>query len=115
MTFKLGLGVALVALAIGAGEGLVTARIAEAGALDSIRKSPAQRIGSVSRQSRPQRLDREPVQQQEPRPVARISGPSYKTYQPDRLVAVDFAAITVSDDTGTTESYRLSRRDARPS
>ncbi len=104
MTFKLGLGVALVALAIGAGDGLVAPRIAEAGALDSIHKTAKQRIRAVARENRVERRDSAQVsQQQEPRPVARVSGPSYKTYQPDRLVAVDFAAITDPVVTGSTE------------
>jgi L,D-transpeptidase YcbB len=110
MTSKFGLSVALVALAIGAGDALVAPPTAEAGALDSIHKSPTQRIRAVARENRLERRDREPVQQQQQaRPVARISGPTYKSYQPDRLVGVDFAAITDSVVTGSTETSAFPR------
>jgi murein L,D-transpeptidase YcbB/YkuD len=35
----------------------------------------------------------EPVQQPAPRPAARISGPTYRAYQPDALVKVDFTPV----------------------
>jgi len=102
MNFKFGLSVAFVALAIGAGDSLFTPRFAEAGALDSIHKTPKQRIRAVARENRMERREREPVEKAA-RPVARVSGPSYKTYQPDRLVNVDFASITDPVVTGSTD------------
>lgn len=103
MAFKHGLCVALVALIAGAGESYVVPQAAQAGALDSIRKTPLQRIRVHNRDNKREVVREKPVNEGASRPVARVSGPRYKTYQPDRLVAVNFAAISDPVVTGSTD------------
>ncbi|MAY63954.1 MAG: peptidoglycan-binding protein [Rhizobiales bacterium] len=103
MAFKHGLCVALVALIAGAGESYVAPQAAQAGALDSIRKTPLQRIRAHNRTEKREVVRQKPVKEGTSRPVARVSGPTYKTYQPDRLVSVIFSAISDPVVTGSTE------------
>ena len=85
MKIKMRAGVALIAIAV-TFTGVVSspAPVKAQGLLDALFKSPAQR--------KREQAARERAQQETaaPKPVARISGPSYRTYKPDNLVRVDF-------------------------
>ena len=115
MALKHGLCVALIALMAGAGESYIAPQFAQAGALDNQNSAAVKRIrnlGNNSSDSRrgfgfgrkreERRSASAPAPQASSKPVARISGPTYKTYQPDRLVAVNFGAISDPVVTGAT-------------
>jgi len=92
MNFKSRAGVALIAITIGFTGVIAPTPPAQAqGLLDLLFKAPAQRKREkISRQRARQDAV---VVAQPPKPVARISGPSYRTYKPDTLVKVNFAEI----------------------
>ena len=68
------------------------------GLLDALFKSPAQR---ETRKTGPATGKQEAViAPQPPKPVAKISGPTYRTYKPDALVKVDFSSLSDPITTG---------------
>jgi len=72
------------------------------GLLDALFKSPAQR--------KREKIARSQAKQETvaPKPVARISGPSYRRYKPDTLVQVDFDKIADPVVTGGIDDMGLS-------
>jgi L,D-transpeptidase YcbB len=88
MSFKMRAGVALIAIAVSfTGVVATTPPVQAQGLLDALFKNPAQR-------KREQAARQQALQAVEaPKPVARISGPTYRTYKPDTLVQVDFGKI----------------------
>lgn len=103
-----GLGAAAIALMVGMSAVPATSISARAGALDSIFKSPLQRIREhQARQEARQERQRDrawPMPPADPEPIRRISGPSYKTYVPDRLVRIDFNEIVDPVVTASTRN-----------
>jgi len=103
MSIKMRAGVALIAIAVTfTGVVAATPPVQAQGLLDALFKSPAQR--------QREQMARERAQQQAvaPKPVARISGPSYRTYKPDTLVKVDFGKIADPVITGGIDDMALS-------
>ncbi|OCW57935.1 L,D-transpeptidase family protein [Hoeflea olei] len=102
MTIKMRAGVAAIAIAV-TFTGVVAAPppVQAQGLLDVLFKSPAQRQREkLAREQARQ----EAVQAAEPvKPVKRISGPSYRTYKPDTLVAVDFSKLSDPITTGAVD------------
>lgn len=96
-------GVALIAIAVTfTGVVAATPPVQAQGLLDALFKSPAQR--------KREQLARERAQQEAaaPKPVTRISGPTYRTYKPDTLVKVDFGKVADPVVTGGINDMALS-------
>ena len=80
------------------------------GLLDALFKSPAQRQREqLARQkAREQARQKAEAAANPPKPVARISGPTYRTYKPDTLVNVDFSKLSDPVTTGAVGDIGLS-------
>ncbi|TDH36357.1 peptidoglycan-binding protein [Pseudohoeflea suaedae] len=99
----------------GAGEAYIAPQFAQAGgALDNPNNAAVKRIRNLGnnsgdrrnvfgfRRTRPEQRSASAPAERKSTPVAPISGPTYKTYRPDRLVAVKFGAISDPLVTGAT-------------
>ena len=103
MNIKMRAGVALIAIAVTfTGMVAATPPVQAQGLLEALFKNPAQR--KREQQAREQALQVPDA----PKPVARISGPSYRTYKPDTLVNVDFSKIADPVVTGGIADMGLS-------
>ncbi|MEM5472419.1 L,D-transpeptidase family protein [Hoeflea sp. AS60] len=104
MSIKIRAGVALIAIAVSfSGVVATTPPVHAQGLLDALFKSPAQR----KREKVAREQARQEVQAPVAKPVARISGPSYRTYKPDTLVSVDFGKIADPVVTGGIDDMGL--------
>ncbi|WP_290998254.1 L,D-transpeptidase family protein [Hoeflea sp.] len=99
MNIKMRAGVAMIAIAV-TFTGVVAAPppVQAQGLLDALFKSPAQR--ERERMARQQARQETVTAAQPPKPVAKISGPTYRTYKPDTLVRVDFSKLSDPITTG---------------
>lgn len=70
--------------------------------------------GPIKQRQKPQGEFPPPPKKKAPsQPIARIAAPSYNTYKADKLVRVDFAALTVPQTTGATEKVAFEPTDSR--
>lgn len=106
MTFRKSAGAAVIAAAVGLTGVVVPAPPAHAqGLLEALFKSPAQRKREKLARERARQAAAQPVKKAKP---VRISGPSYKTYKPDRYVSVAFDKIADPVVTGAIGDTALS-------
>lgn len=99
-------GAALIAAAVGLTGVVVPAPPAHAqGLLEALFKSPAQRKREKLARERARQAAAQPTKKAKP---VRISGPSYRTYKPDRYVSVAFGKIADPVVTGAIGDIALS-------
>ncbi|WP_052161725.1 L,D-transpeptidase family protein [Hoeflea sp. BAL378] len=106
MNIKMRAGVAAIAIAV-TFTGVIAAPppVQAQGLLDALFKRPAQRQREqLAREQARQQAEAAP---QPAKPVARISGPTYRTYKPDTLVAIDFSKLSDPITTGAVGDLGL--------
>ncbi|MBC7283208.1 L,D-transpeptidase family protein [Hoeflea sp.] len=106
MNIKRRAGVAMIAIAVGF-TGVVVAPppVQAQGLLEALFKGPAQR--QREKMARQQARQEAVPAAQPPKPVAKISGPTYRTYKPDALVNVDFSKLSDPITTGAIDDMGL--------
>ena len=102
MNIKMRAGVALIAIGVSfTGVMVAPPPVQAQGLFDALFKTPAQR--QREKLARQQARQEAIVAAQPPKPVARISGPSYRNYKPDTLVKVDFGKLADPVITGAID------------
>ncbi|WP_322987608.1 L,D-transpeptidase family protein [Hoeflea sp.] len=108
MTFRMRAGVAMIAVAVTfTGVVASTPPVQAQGLLDVLFKSPAQRQREKMARQRARQEAATPAPVPV-KPVARISGPSYRTYRADKIVQVDFSKMADPVVTGAIGDMTLS-------
>ena len=105
MNIRMRAGVAVIAVAVTfTGVVVAPAPVQAQSLLEALFKGPAQRKRERLAREKAKQAAKAPVA----KPVVRVRGPSYRTYKPDRLVAVDFSKIADPVVTGAIGGMTLS-------